>query len=254
MSNPFPSGLADYTQEITRGTIPSAEIWNKFGYNKDVDSASPEIIASWGGTFNYLTTASTLEVVSSSAQDGTGGTGVSVVLIYGVNENHEHVIEVVSMNGTTPVTTANSYFGVNRMANYVTGSSDSNEGTITVTATTGGSTQAQMPVGEGTTQQCIFHVGIGKIFNASYLDMNINKLSGGSSPRVTVKGWTYSHVTDSKYQIFEWTVDTSTDHNIQIHPKEPFIVTGRQIMWFEADTDTNNTVVNMRFGGKLIKA
>lgn len=248
------SYITDYTQEVSRGNIVGFEIWNKFGYNQDVDTGSAEVVASWGGTYTYLTAASTLSVVSDSGNDASGGTGSRQVLIYGVDENFDHITELVTLNGLTPVVTTNSFYGVNRIANISTGSTNANVGTITVTATTGGSTQAQMPAGEGTTEQCIFHIGINKIFNATYLEMNINKISGGGSPRVTVSAWTYSHVTQSKYKVFSWTVDTAVENSIDIRPTEPFVLTGRQVIWFEASTDTLNTIVNLRFGGKLINA
>jgi hypothetical protein len=254
MGNPFLNGLADYTQEVTRGTIPSAEVWNKFAYNKDIDTGSPEVIASWGGAFTYLTAASTMSVVSDSIQDDSTGTGARTVLIYGVDENQEHIIEVVTMNGTTPVVTTNSFFGINRVAIFATGTSDVNVGTIDVTATTGGSTQAEVPAGEGTTQQAIFHVGVKKIFNASYLYINVNKITGSGSPVVTITGWTYSHVTSSKYEVFEWVIDSGVENSILMKPPEPFVISGRQILWFEATSSANNTVAHLRFGGKLINA
>ena len=118
MSNSFIGGLSVYEYEVAKSRISGAEVWNKFGYNDDIDTASEEVIASWGGTFDYLETADTLEVVSTSVNDDSAGTGARSVLIYGVDENNLHIQELVTMDGTTAVTTSNSFLGVNRVVIY----------------------------------------------------------------------------------------------------------------------------------------
>jgi len=138
----------DYTYEVALGLRQGAATWNKFGYNADVDSASPEIIAAFGGTFTYLTSASTLTLVSSSVNDTSAGTGARSLVIYGVDANRKTQIEVVALNGTTNVVTDTTWLGINRASIYLAGSGLANDGNITITATTGGSTQGYMPVGD----------------------------------------------------------------------------------------------------------
>ena len=90
---------SDFHTEVALGRRQGASTWNKFGYNLDVSAATPELIASWGGTFQFLTTGETIDVVSSSANDiNTTGTGAYGVVVYGVDENWETQTEVVFLN------------------------------------------------------------------------------------------------------------------------------------------------------------
>ena len=125
MGNPFIGGLNDPILEAAKGRLPGYEVWNKFGYNLDVDSGAQEVIASWGGTYSNLHTAYTLDIVSTSDEDKSGGTGAITLLIYGVDVNHLHITELVTLNGTTTVTTVNTYFGLNRIAVLSSGTSES---------------------------------------------------------------------------------------------------------------------------------
>lgn len=245
------SPSSNYSEEVALGNVAGAETWNKFGYNLDVDSASAEIVASFGGTFSRMTSADTLDIVSTSTNDDSGGTGVNSVVVYGIDENRDAQIEVVTMDGTTTVTTTGQWLGVNRIAVFLFGSLETNDGTITATATTAASTQAEMPAGTGVTQQLIFHVPQNYTFLADFIRFNVNKLSGGGSPRVTLKGLVYSAVNQGIQEVWQETIDTSQDHFIDLHPDEPFPITEKTILYFTAETDTNNTVVYGRFAGKL---
>lgn len=239
-----------FENEVAMNKRQGVTLWNKFGYNLNVNSTSAEVIASFGGTFSRMTSAGTLNVVSSSTADANpSGTGVRQIVIVGIDENRLAQQEVVNMNGTSVVTTSEQWLGVNRVAGYSHGSGEVNEGTITITATSGGSTQAQMPAGDGVTQQCIFHVQANHTFLTNWLWINIRKLSGGSAPRVTVTGWVYSPVSGGKYKIFTGNFDTAIKNVWELSPKFPFPITEKSVMWFEADTNTNDTAVALRFSG-----
>lgn len=244
----------DYTTEVALGRRQGSTTWNKFGYNEDVDAASAEIIASYGGTHTHLTSGETLDIVSDSTDDtNSSGTGLRLAVIYGVDSNWDEVIEVIAMNGTTTVTSINSYLGVNRLTIYTSGSSESNVGTITATATTSGNTMAQMPAGQGTTQQCIFYIPRNHQFITTWLYLSAIKSSGGGNPSVTFKGYVYSDVVQSKFEVYRDSIDTSGGgERIELKPAEPFIIGEKSILWFEAETTSNNTSVRGRFSGKLI--
>lgn len=244
----------DYATEVALGRRQQATTWNKFGYNEDVDTASTEVVASFGGAFDQrLASGEKLDIVSTSANDSNpSGTGVRQVIIFGVDENWDLVQETVNLNGTTEVQTDNSYLGVNRMTIFTSGSADSNVGTITATATTSGNTMAQMPAGQGTTQQCIFYVPRNYQFLATWLRLSI---AGGGAPAVTFFGKVYSDVVSSEFEVYRDTIELSflgSGSSIELNPAEPFVIGERSILWFEASTDTNNTNVRGRFSGKLI--
>lgn len=241
----------DYKYEIALGRRQGRTTWNKFGYNGDIDIGT-EVFWSVGGLFTRLTTARTLSIVSTSSEDGVGGTGATKIIVYGIDENRLSQTEVVDMDGTNPVTTANTWLGVNRIAVYLCGTTENNVGTITATATTDLTIQGQVPATEGTTQQCIFFTQDNHTALIDWMHININKISGGGSPVVTIKGWVYSFVSQSKYLIFRDTMDTSVENNFQYNPSQPFVVGENSVIWFEATTNTNNTVASLRFS--LIEA
>jgi len=243
----------DFKYEVALGRRQGLSTWNKFGYNGDIDIGT-ETVWSAGGTFTRIDTASTFTVVSSSVQDTlTTGTGAWNIIIYYLDANRLAQTVVVPLNGTTPVVTTVTGLGINRASIYNTGSSDVNVGTITITATTGGTTQGQIPIGEGSTQQAIFFTQADHQFLADYLLINVNKISGGTSPRVNVKGWVYSYVSTAKYLVLNNTIDTSVENHLEVTPSQPFVIGEKSILYFEVTTDTNNTVCSVRFSGVEVK-
>ena len=245
----------DFTTEVALGRRQGMSTWSKFGYNDDIDTGTQEVIASFGGAFDQeIGSGETMDIVSTSANDtNSSGTGVRQVVIFGVDENWDEQTEVLALNGTSAVTTTGSWLGINRMTIFTSGSADSNVGTITATATTSSNTMAEMPAGQGTTQQCIFYVPDGHRFLATWVYLDAIKSSGGGSPEVTFYGYVYSDVVNSRFEIYRDTIDTSIGDHVNLAPAEPFLVGERSILWFEAGTSANNTSVRGRFSGKLIR-
>jgi hypothetical protein len=248
---------SDYHSEVALNRRQGASLWNKFGYNSDVDVASsPEIIASWGGTYQFITVGETIDIVSSSsADDGDpAGTGVNSIVVYGVDENWDLQTEVVTMNGTTTVTTSSSWIGINRIAVFLSGSGRTNAGTITVTATSSGYTMAEMPAGGGVSQQMIFFVPQNHVFLAEWVHFSSRKLSGGGgSPELTFKGMAYSAVNNTIQEVYRGEIDVANENNLDINPPLPFPIGEKSILYFTATTDRDNTSVTGRFSGELIR-
>jgi hypothetical protein len=240
----------DFHHEVAASKRQGYTTWNKWGYNNDVDTGGQEVIASWGGTYTPPTTATTLSIVSTSANDITStGTGLRSVVIYGIDANRLSQIEVVQMNGTTPVITTSTWLGINRVAPYLCGTSKNNEGTINITAVTGGATLSQMPLGESVSQQCIFHVQANHTFLATWIHVDVLRIGGGSDPVVTIRGFVYSPVANANIQVFKGKIDTAINNTIELKPPEPFPVTEQSVLYFTAETTNDNTIVDMRFSG-----
>lgn len=238
----------EYRYEVAEGKRQGRTTWNKFGYNPDVDTGSEEVISAFGGAFSKLSAADTLDVVSTSANDDLVGTGARRVVITGVDGDWNQLIEVVDLDGTNPVTTTGEFLGVNRVAIFSAGSGEVNAGTITLTdSSTGTVTLASVPADEGTTQQAIFYVRQNHQALADWLWINVNKISGGAAPRVTIKGWVYSDVSNAKYEVFRYTIDTAVENTVPLNPSQPFIIGEKSILYFTATTNTNNTTVTCRF-------
>lgn len=241
----------NYNAEVALGRRQGATLWNKFGYNLDVDTAIPEVVASWGGAFTPLLTATTISIVSTSTADDDGSTGCNSVVLYGLDANRDEVIEVVTLNGTTPVVTTSTWLGLNRVAMFLCGTGMVNAGTITATAVTGSTTMAQMPVGEGVTQQCIFHVPRNHHYIMEWLTINV--LNRAKDAELTIKVWVYSTVNNGKQVVYSEDIDTSKTNDITESPPLPFPVDGNSVIWIEATTDKNDIIVNGRFSGILVR-
>lgn len=125
-----------------------------------------------------------------------------------------------------------------------------NAGDITITdtsATVG--TQAKIPSGDSVTQQAFYHTQINHNLLTDWLFCNVNKISGGGSPVVIIRGWSYSRVTATSYEVFRMDIDTSVQNFVELRPSQPFVFGGREVAYFTAETNTNNTIVNLRFSG-----
>lgn len=242
----------DYKTEVAIGRRQASEVWNKWGYNLDVDIGT-EVIASWGGTFVPLTTATTISIVSTSGNDITStGSGTQGIVLYGIDENRDDVIEVVQMNGTTPVVTTSTWLGLNRIAMFLCGTGKVNEGTITATAVTGGTIMGQMPLGGGVTQQCIFHVPRKHQFVAEWI--RINTLNpGNKNATLTVKFWVYSAISNGNQEVYSIDIETQSDANISEDPRIPFPITASTVCWLECTSDKVDVKVRARFSGILHK-
>lgn len=243
------------THEVALGRRQGWETWNKFGYNEDIDTTTdPEIIAAWGGTFTYITSGETIDIVSSSANDDASpATGAQQIIIWGVDEDWLPQTEIVEMNGVTPVTTTSQWIGINRVSIYLAGSGMKNDGNITITATTSGDTLAYMPAGEGTSQQAIFYVAADHKFLASFLWFNAIKTGGGANPEIQYVGWVYSAVANAEFEVFRGSIDVADETTLSLTPPEPFVIGEKSILWFTAETDQNDTSVRARFSGQLVR-
>lgn len=238
----------DYFTEVGLGRRQNQTAWNKWGYNSDVDAAAQETVWSAGGLWTPMTASQTLSVVSSSANDTAAGTGARTITIFGINGTTKKAqTEVVTLNGTTPVTTSLSYiYGLNRISLATAGSGGVNAGNITVTGSTSLTTQAYMPAGAGATQQALFCVQTGHTALADWLWINVNKVSG-SSPIVTIKAYYRNFTGGTIAEIFQTVIDTAVENTVQLTPSQPFAIAGDGALEFRASTDTNNTIVNLRF-------
>lgn len=240
-----------YHTEIALGRRQGNTLWNKFGYNADIDVGT-EVVASWGGTFTPLLTASTISVSSSSTADATGSSGTTAIYVYGIDENRDIQEELINMNGTTVVTTSTQWLGINRFVMYTVGTGMVNAGKIQITAVTGGSVMAEMPVGEGVTQQCIFHVPRNHQFMTNWMRINSLKQSA-QDPIITVKFWVWSAISNGKQEVYRISMDTGVTNDVSETPESPFPLTEQTVCWLECTTDKADTVVNARFSGELIR-
>jgi len=238
---------SNYNHEVALGQRQGKGTWNKFGFNAAI-STTTEVIASWGGAFFPMTTARTLSIVSTDANDITStGTGARNVVVYGIDANREAQTVVVQMDGTTPVVTTETWLGVNRIAVGLSGSGHVNAGDITATATTDATIQGQIPAGLGTSQQCMFFTKPSHQALATWLAADVIRFGGGTEPVVTFKGWVYSAISNSIYEVVRFTIDASIEGHREMTPPEPFPIGEQSCFWLEATSTRVDTSVTGRF-------
>lgn len=168
--------------QVSRGQIQGHERFCPFGYNSDVGNTA-ESVWSVGGLYTFPSTATALTVVSSSANDDGDpvGTGARTVVIEGLDANYAVVSETVTMNGTTAVTTTQTFLRVNKAYVATCGSTNSNVGTITIANTTP-TTLASIAATAGLSEQCIYTVPAGyTAYITRYMLSSYNSTSGAST-------------------------------------------------------------------------
>lgn len=128
----WPKRIYEHTDlAISKGHTKGHRTLYKFGYNPDVNG-DEETVWSQGGDFPYPTSAVTMFVSSTSANDANGGTGANSILIQGLDENYDEIEETVLLNGQTQVATQNSYLRVYRAFVTLCGTGGTSGGIIYV--------------------------------------------------------------------------------------------------------------------------
>lgn len=241
----------DSQDEIRIGRRSGVRGYTKFGYRENLTAANgEETIWATTGNFTPMTTASTFTITytgGGGANDGEGSTGALTLLFDYVNENGLPVQSTHTLGSDGSDVTSFSGLGINRCVVSSTGSSTYNNAAITITETTGGTKQAFIPAQQSVTQQAIYFVGSNHDAVAKFLRINVNKIAGGSSPRVTIKGYVFNRNITTRFEIFRETIDTGVENFIDIVEPIGFNLSPTDVLYWVADTDTNGTVVNLRF-------
>lgn len=147
-----------------------------YGNNTVIDAGSvPEDIWPNGGAYPWMTAATSLEVVSSSASDTSDGVGARTLILNGLDINYNEISALITMNGITPVAIPTQFFRINSCSIVTAGASEVNVGTITIRDSGAGTTRAVMPIGIGNLRQCIYTVPAGYKFMIYSVLVGINR-------------------------------------------------------------------------------
>lgn len=134
---------------VARGYVQGHENLFKYGYNAVVTSTE-ETIWDGGGIYTYPTSAAQLGVVGASTTDN------SEITIVGLDADYNEVSNIVTLNGTTTVTTSASYIRAYRA--FV---SDDNEPAGNVNIRHSGNLVARISSGENQTLMAVYTVPAG---------------------------------------------------------------------------------------------
>lgn len=120
--------------------------------------------------------ASTMTVVSTSANDVAAGTGARTVSVAGLDANYLEISETITMTGLTPVTTTKSYLRIHRLTVVTAGTSKSNEGVISISNT---SLQGSIIAMAGQSSFSIYTIPANKIGYLHNLHLTSSKSTDG---------------------------------------------------------------------------
>lgn len=155
--------VRDFFVEATKGNIIGQATVNKFGQNLAVGTGVFEDVQSQGGVLIFLQTAELITISSSDAADTLAGANARTVEILGLDENFTEISETINLLGTSDVNTTKEYIRVFRLRVMDVGTySVSNAGIITGVAALSGTTQIEIPLGEGQSKTTHFTIPVGE--------------------------------------------------------------------------------------------
>ena len=230
--------------QVARNQIMGHQVLSLFGYQAAIGNTKVPV---WENAtaYTYITSASTLTLVSTSASDNTSAT----ILINGLDSNFNIISEILALNGTTGVTTVNSYFRVNSLLMLSPGTSqNTNVGTITLKQSS--NIVAQINVGVGKSQSTVYTVPAGYTF---YLDLaEVNTSNSYTSANIVTYGvQAINNTTGVKLNILQQPFVSIYTAN---RNSDPFAYTEKTDIQWQLVTSTATTIAaGVIITGKLIK-
>lgn len=156
-----------YLMDIANHKYPDNQLIHKFGANFDIDTGTtPETVWTGGGAYPWdeFNSAQTLYCKSSSASDTT------TLHVTGLDENYAQQTETVTLNGTTAVTTTNTFIRVFRLEYDA-----ENVGDITVhTVSASGTVVGKIDIGYAQSLMAIYTIPAGYTGYIIAGDLTIN--------------------------------------------------------------------------------
>ena len=230
--------------QVARSQIYGHQQVNIFGYQSAVGNTK---IPVWENatTYTYITTASTLTLVSSSASDDTS----AKVLISGLDSSFNPISETLALNGVTGVTTVNSYYRVNNLVLTSAGTSQTtNVGTITLKQSS--NIVAQINIGISKSQSTIYTVPAGYSFYLDLAEVNTSN-SYTSANIVTYSVQAINNNTGVKLNVLQQPFVSIYTAN---RSNEPFVYTEKTDVQWQLVTSTATTIAaGVIITGKLIQ-
>ena len=220
--------------ELVHKGVPGTGAVNIFGFNRSVGT-SFETIWNDGGTYIPPASAVTMDCVSSSASDTMN------ILINGLDADYKSVAAIVTLNGTSPVTTTQTFLRINSAVIL----SGSNVGNITIS--NGGTTYAYIEATLGATQACVYTVPAGFALYLFRLDFTSGTVSGNKY--LTVR----NVVTTSAGRKLRVAEATFQNSQVSFDRQVPFRIAEKTDFQFEGKSSGSTNEISVFIEGILVE-
>jgi len=234
--------MPTYIDAVARKEIPNELFERKFASATIGSTEQP--IWEGGATYEFVDTPETVNVVSDNINDTLAGTGAQKVKIIGLNAG-VITTEIVDLDGTTPVATANQYDFVHRMFVAQAGAtapviaaiakSVGAAGTITATGVTSSAVRGVVVANSNISMQSPIRVPIGEQWQIHDVTA-----TAGKGSEVTVR----SYIRVPGTQIYTRIAEGQLVENTVVIPAHRILPGGTDIIFTgEAATGTVETAV-----------
>ena len=178
--------------EVAKGNIPGHFSVNKYGRAEDgIQTTATDVwdradAAATQQIWLAPTAARIHAIVSSSDLDGKtaapSSTGARTIQVFGLKTwSTNETSEIVTLDGTTPVDTAESYVIIHRMKVLTHGTTGPNSGIITATAASDGTVTAAINAGNGQTEMSIYGIPSTQVGYMTSFDVNSHNTGNPST-------------------------------------------------------------------------
>ena len=249
-TNPLPvtsiilnsTDTAAFEWQVAMGKINTAQQVNIFGYSNSVSTNFSVVWENSPTDYVFLSSAHQLTVNSSISTDDS-----CKVAIAGLNSTWDPITEVVTLNGVTPVTTANSFLRVNSMTLTQPGTGQ-NTNIGHITAQYNGTKVAIIDPQIGKSQMSVYSVANGY----SLYVQNINVFSGdasGASKYMNFRVDVYNSITNINYILLH----TTWQNAYQLPRSNPFRYAQKQDIKWQLASNSGEYSGSAVIEGTLIK-
>lgn len=238
-----PLPMIDFATAAAFGLDANVVAWNAYGYNGDFDTAAEECVTSAGGSWLDvpLTTAETVDLVSTDANDTGAGTGARTVRVIGLDGSWAYQFEDVSLNGTSTVTTTNAFMVVYRLEVRTVGSGGTNAGLITAQSNVSAKVFAAISAERGRSAGAVYAIREGATGLITQWESELHA-SGGtkySSLRMEV----YDTQNAATWQTWAYaTLEEGRSHDHHYDP--PLMLPERTLVRVKGTVSANNSIVS----------
>jgi len=149
----------DFRFSVATDKIAGISQREVYGFNPDINGTL-ELVWGTGGNFPYPTSAQTIYIVSTSADDDSAGTGIREVRVEYLNSSFETIFVDVELDGTNPVQIGTDFFRVQDVRALQVGSVGSAVGTVTLYYGVS-TTIATIFIGTNEARSCLFTIPAG---------------------------------------------------------------------------------------------